>query len=250
MNSRRGRGTAAVAAAALAAGVGLTGCHLGNVNLSGAAKKANQDVRNAAASKQTVDQFASVLKSGQAPKFAVTYVTTGAAPTLVTYAVQPPSSTSFSEAPVSARGTTQVDLIANAAGAYSCQSGAPAAPVTCTKLAKLTAAARFQITTVYTPLHYVALLQGFAVLAGLGGGTVTQSAMTLNGFSLRCLNFKTPADTQPSTICTTPQNLLGYAKLDGSTTAFEIKSYSASPSPGLFALPRGAKVTSGSSQAG
>ncbi len=91
MNFRRGRGTAAVAAAALAAGVGLAGCHLGNVNLSGAAKKANQDVRNAAASKKTVDQFASVLKSGQAPKFVVTYVTTGAAPTLVTYAVQPPT---------------------------------------------------------------------------------------------------------------------------------------------------------------
>jgi hypothetical protein len=243
MDSRRGRGTAAVAAAALAAGVGLTGCHLGNVNISGA-------LHNATASKKTVDQFASVLKSGQTPKFVVTYVTTGATPTLVTYAVAPPNDTSFSEAPVSAPGQTQTDLISNVSGAYSCQSGGTAAPVTCTKLGKLSAAGRFGVTTLYTPLHYVTLLRSFAVLAGLGGGKVTLSTMTVNGFSLRCINVKTPADKQPNTICTTKQNLLGYARLDGDTTAFEIKSYSASPPPGLFALPRGARVSTGSSQAG
>jgi hypothetical protein len=122
--------------------------------------------------------------------------------------------------------------------------------VTCTKLGKLDALARNQIVDIYTPQHWVSLLDGFALAAGFAGGKVTMSDMTVNGFALHCISVKTTASSQLTTICTTPQNLLGYARLAGSTTAFEIKAYSASPSPALFTLPRGAKIAQASSQAG
>lgn len=249
MKSGHGRRTVTVLAAVLAAGIGLTGCHLGNVNLSGASKSISRSEHQAAANKATVNSFTAALKSGAPATFEVTYTTTGAAPTTITYAVQPPSDLLFSEAPTSAAGQTHVQLISNSTGEYSCQSG-PGTTVTCKKLAKVDAQARNTIIDLYTPQHWVTLLNGFSLAAGFVGGKVTTSTMTVNGFSLHCLNVKTTASSQLNTICTTPQNLLGYAKLAGSATAFEIQAYSASPSPSLFTLPRGAKVATDSSQAG
>jgi hypothetical protein len=249
MKLGHGRRRAAVAAAALAAGLGLTGCHLGTVNLTGASRAVGRAERQAKANKATVSNFTAALKTGAPSTFEVTYVTTGPAPTRVVYAVAPPDDLAFSETPVATPGRAQVQLVSNSSGEYSCQSGVGSA-VTCSKLGKLDAAGRNAIIDVYTPQHWVSLLDGFSLAASFVGGKVSLSTMTVNGFALHCINVKTTSSSQLNTICTTPQNLLGYAKLAGSTTAFEIKSYSVSPSPGLFTLPRGATVTTPSSQAG
>ena len=46
-----------------------------------------------------------------------------------------------------------------------------------------------------------------------------------------------------STICTTPQNILGYVKVAEGSTTFEITNYSGSPDASLFQLPPGATIT-------
>jgi hypothetical protein len=248
MKVGHGRGTAVVAVAIIA-GLGLTGCSLGTVSLSNAGKAISNAEKSAKANKATVNNFKAQLAAGTPKSFEITYATTGSAPTTVVYAVQPPNDLAFSETPASAPGQTHVQLISNASGEFSCQSGAGSA-VTCTKLGKLDALARNQIIDIYTPQHWVSLLSAFALAASFAGGKVTLSNMTVNGFALHCINVKTTASGQLNTICTTPQNLLGYARLAGSTTAFEIKAYSVSPSPALFTLPRGAKIAPASSQDG
>jgi hypothetical protein len=239
----------AVAAAAIVAGLGLTGCSPGTVNLTNGSKASSPATQNDQVSKTAINNFASQLASGAPKTFEITYVTTGSAPTTVVYAVQPPSNLAFSESPVGAPGQTHVRLISNATGEYSCQSGVGSA-VTCTKLGPLNAVVRNAIIGFYTPKHWVTLLSALAQAASFAGGKVTMSTMTVNGFALHCLNVKTSASSQLNTLCTTPQNLLGYARLAGSATAFEIKSYTPSPSPALFTLPGGAKITPASSQAG
>ena len=95
----------------------------------------------------------------------------------------------------------------------------------------------------YTPAHWVTFLRGFSLAAGFAGDKVTSSTMTVNGFPMSCVDFSTPGEAGQSTICTTAQGILGYVKVAGDTTSFEIKSYSSSPPASLFALPPGATVT-------
>ena len=67
--------------------------------------------------------------------------------------------------------------------------------------------------------------------------------MSVNGFSLSCVDFVATGVPGTSTICTTTQGLLGYVKVASDSTSFEITSYSGSPDPSLFTLPPGATVT-------
>jgi hypothetical protein len=62
---------------------------------------------------------------------------------------------------------------------------------------------------------------------------------------MNCLDFRAKGVKGLSTICTTKQNILGYVKVAGEATSFEIRSYSSSPSASAFQLPAGAKITSG-----
>ena len=111
--------------------------------------------------------------------------------------------------------------------------------MSCQKLGTADAAAQNQIFDIYTPSHWTTFLKDFSLAAGLAGDKVTSSTMTVNGFSMQCVDFDAPGVPGTSTICTTAQGILGYVKVATDSTSFEIKSYSASPPASLFQLPPG-----------
>jgi hypothetical protein len=236
------RGVAGLAAVALLGGFGLAGCGLGKA--VSAVKKVTDNV---AANKATVDEFASSMKSA-ATTFEATYVTTGTSPTTVIYAVRPPKELAFSETPSAAgasNGLSAADLVVNSSGEYSCTppSTGSGSHWSCQKLGTAGAATRNQILGLYTPAHWVAFLRGFSVAAGFAGDKVSSSHLTVNGFSMRCVDFVATGVAGTSKICTTAQGVLGYVKVASNSASFEIKSYSTSPRPSLFRLPPGATIT-------
>ena len=244
MSARRYRALAVAAAAAVA--LGLSGCSAINK-----VKTVAHDIKG---NKATIDSFTTKIQSGEAKPFQATYVTTGDTPTTVVYAVQPPTDVSFTNTPssISSPGTSasapNIDIIVNSSGNYSCTppdtSGSAGTGVwACQKLSSNAAETQNAIVDFYTPAHWINFLKGFSIAAGFAGDQVTSSTMTVNGFDMSCVNFKAPGDADESTICTTSQGILGYVKVAGDTTSFEIKSYSATPDPSLFELPPGAKVT-------
>jgi hypothetical protein len=88
----------------------------------------------------------------------------------------------------------------------------------------------------------VTFLRDFALAVGFAGDKVGSSHLTVNGFSMRCIDFRAAGVTGTSKICTTAQGLLGYVKVADDSASFELKSYSTSPSASLFRLPPGATV--------
>ncbi len=233
---RRGPALAAVTAATAALLFASAGC--------AAISKINNIRHAIEGNKSVIDGFTAGLKNGKATPFQATYVTTGNSPTTVTYAVQPPKDISFKE--TSANGSTsQVDLIGNASGEYSCSQASTGSAWTCQKLAKATAATQNELFSIYTPSHWVSFLEAFSIAAGLAGDHVTTSTMSVNGFSLKCVDFTAKGVKGTSTICTTAQNILGYVSVAQQTTSFEIKSYTATPPASAFQLPPGASITNG-----
>jgi hypothetical protein len=195
----------------------------------------------------TIKIFTQGLKSGEATAFEATYVTTGGSPTTVTYAVQPPKEVTFMQkANGATSGTSNLDLVSNPTGEYSCTSASSSSGWSCQKLNKAEAIAQNALVGFYTPSHWVNFLSGFSFVAGLAGDKVTTSTLTVNGFSMKCVDFRAKGVKGTSTICTTAQNILGYVKVAGDANSFEIKSYSSSPSSSVFQLPPGAKVTTSS----
>jgi hypothetical protein len=227
-----------IAAALAASPLGLTSC--GVVN---AAKTA---VHNVEGNKATIDAFTSKVQSGEASTFEATYMTTGSSPATVVYAVQPPNKLSFTITPSGgASGSSPAtDLIVNSSGEYACLP--PSGSTTtwsCQTLAPGSSAAQNQILDFYTPSHWITFLKDFSLAAGIAGDRVTSSTMTVNGFNMQCVDFVAPGVTGTSTICTTPQNILGYVKVASDSTSFEITNYSASPPASLFETPAGATIT-------
>jgi hypothetical protein len=187
----------------------------------------------------TIDSFTNHIQSESATPFDVSYVTTGAAPATVRYAVDPPTSLAFSD--TSSTGAVTADLIVNASGAYECSPPTTTErPWTCQKVGTGSASG---IVDLYTPAHWIAFLRDLALAAGFVGAKVTSSTKVVNGFPLSCVNLVNPGISGTNTICTTSQGVLGYVQVSSDSTAFEIKSYSPSPDPSLFALPVGAQVT-------
>ena len=226
------RGTWLALAALLIAG--LTGC--------GIVQKINNVTHAVGANRAAIKAFTQGLRSGEATAFSATYVTTGGSPTTVTYADQPPKDVAFIET-AQGSGTANLDLVSNSSGEYSCTSAGSASGWSCQKLGKAEAVAQNQIVNLYTPSHWVDFLEAFSIAAGFAGDKVTTSSMTVNGFSMHCVNFKAKgASNGTSTICSTAQNILGYVKVAGNATSFELKSYSSSPAASLFRLPAGAKI--------
>ena len=216
-------------------GFGLTGC-----SIVAKVKKVEHDVEG---NRSTIDAFTTKVQSGESATFEATYVTTGASPATIVYAVQPPQGLTFTDTPSGSTGTT-VDIVVNSTGEYSCTPPSSSSPSwTCEKLGAATAAAENKIFDFYTPAHWVGFLKDFSLAAGLAGDKVTSSSMSLDGFALSCVDFVAPGVPGTSTICSTAQGILGYVKVATDATNFEIKSYSASPSASLFALPPGAKIT-------
>lgn len=241
----RRRAAGALAAALLLSGLGLTGC--------GVVSAVNNVKTDVASNKALIDQFTNSLKSGAAKPFEATYVTTGGSPTKIVYAVRQPNGLLFRETAAGSGGSevSNADIIVNSSGEYSCSppsagsgsgSGSGSGG-TCRKLGKAGAAARNQILDFYTPSHWVAFLRDFSVAAGFAGDKVTSSSLTVNGFRMKCVDFRAAGVAGTSRICTTAQGILGYVRVASDTTSFEITSYSSSPPASLFTLPPGAKVT-------
>jgi hypothetical protein len=227
-----------IAAATLTlAGFGLTGCSL---------VRAVNHVRHLVETNRgIINTFTNSLKSGEAATFEATYVTTGSSPTTVVYAVKPPD-VAFQSTPSGAGGNGgagDVELIVNSQGEFSCARAGSGSTWQCAKLDPATAAVRKAIFTFYTPAHWVAFLQAFALAAGFAGDKVTTSSMTVNGFSMSCVDFRASGIPGTSTICTTSAGILGYVKVASNTTSFQLKSYTTSPASSLFTLPQGAKIT-------
>ncbi len=192
--------------------------------------------------KTTVDDFTSNLSS-EPTSFVVTYTTSGSQPATVVYAVSPPHSVAFSVTPVQGSSTSAVHLVVNSKGTYSCIPSPPSGTgPTCTRYGKLDASGLSDLVDLYTPSHWVSFLKGVSLVAGLAGDKVTSSSMSVNGFALKCVNLDA-SGVGTTTLCTTPQNLLGYVKSPSDSTTFEITKYSGTPSPTLFEIPSGAKVT-------
>jgi len=225
--------------AVMTAAACLAGC--GVVN---AARRVVHDVEG---NKATINSFTNSVKSGEGATFEATYRTTGSAPVTITYAAAPPTGLAFTETQ-SGSSTSDVDLIVNSSGEYSCRppsSGASSGPGwSCEKLGTASAATENKLFDIYTPSHWVTFLQDFSLAAGLAGDKVTSSTMTVNGFAMRCVDFHAPGVSGTSTICTTSQGILGYVQVASDAVSFEITSYSATPAASLFALPPGATVTS------
>jgi hypothetical protein len=230
-------GVAAVAAALMLSGLGLTGC-----GVVTAVRKVTHAVE---ANKATIDQFTTSLKSSQGTTFEATYVTTGSSPTKIVYAVKPPKGLAFKDTASggSNDGVSNLDIVVNSSGEYSCSPPSSGAGWTCQKLGVARAATQNQILGLYTPSHWIVFLRDFSLAAGFAGDKVTSSNITVNGFAMRCVDFRAAGVPGTSKICTTAQGILGYVRVASETTSFEIKSYSSSPSASLFKLPRGAKIT-------
>jgi outer membrane murein-binding lipoprotein Lpp len=232
------RGTAAaVAGAVMVSSLLLAGC--------GVVNEVNKISHTVASNKSTIDAFTAKLQSGEAAAFEAKYVTTGSTPATIVYAVQPPKGLLFKDSSANGgNGLPGTQIVVNGSGEYACSPpGSGHARWTCQKLGKASATVQNQIFGLYTPSHWVAFLKTFALAAGFAGDKVSTSAMTVNGFSMSCVDFRASGIPGTSTICTTAQGILGYVKVAGDSTSFQIKSYTTSPRASLFRLPPGAKVT-------
>jgi len=226
-----------VATVATVAAVGLlaTGCSV--------VGKVRQDVHNVESNKATVDSFTQNLQSNQNTPFEATYMTTGTSPATVVYAVDPSSGgLAFHETQTGA-GASNVQLIVNSSGEYVCNQSGSGGAWSCQKLGKADAATQNRIFDLYTPSHWISFLKGVSLVAGLAGDTVTSSTMSLNGFSMNCVDLVAHGVPGTSTICSTSQGILGYVKVASDSTSFAITNYSSSPSASLFQLPPGATLT-------
>ena len=234
---RAKRAGGVVAVALVLSAFGLTGC-----SVVKAVKKVEQDVRG---NKSTIDAFTTKIQSGESTTFEATYMTTGGSPATIVYAVEPPKGLAFTDtASGGGGGATNIDIIVNASGEYSCSPAhASGSAPTCQKLASADATTENKLFELYTPAHWVGFLRDFALVAGIAGDKVTSSNMTVNGFGMQCVDFVAAGVPGTSTICTTAQGILGYVKVASNTTSFEITSYSGSPPASLFALPPGATIT-------
>jgi hypothetical protein len=205
--------------------------------------KVRNAVHNVEGNKATIDSFTQNLQSGQSTAFAATYSTTGSAPATVVYAVDPSSGGLAFHDTQTGANASDLQLIVNSSGEYACtQSGAGAA-WSCEKLGQTAATSQNKIFDLYTPAHWIGFLQGVSLVAGLAGDKVTSSTMSLNGFTMNCVDLVAPGVAGTSTICSTSQGILGYAKVASDSTSFQITNYSSSPSASLFQLPPGATVT-------
>ncbi len=236
--ARRLRQGSAVLAAIAVLAAGTAGC--------GVIRAAKKVVDNVDADRATMSAFTKKIQQGPTT-FEVTYATTGSSPAAITYAVEPPNGLAFSDTP-SGKNPAPGDefrFIVNPTGEFACtppQAGATS-KWSCEQLPKASAADYQNILDFYTPTHWVKFLNGLSIAAGFAGDKVSSSSLTVNGFAMSCVDLVAQGVPGTSTICTTQQNLLGYVKVAGDTTSFEIKSFSSSPASSLLQLPPGATIT-------
>ncbi|HEY1829159.1 MAG TPA: hypothetical protein VGG38_02830 [Acidimicrobiales bacterium] len=225
------RGVTAVAVVALEA-FGVSACS--------ALKKINVAVHDVRGNKTVVDNFNSKLNTAPTT-FEAVYTTTGSNPATVTYAAQLPKDVAFTVTSTGSGSTAPVHLVQNASGEYACDQSS--GTWSCDKIDGIAASTQNALIDFYTPGHWVRFLSGFALAAGFAGDQVSTSTMSLNGFSMNCIDLVTPGTSGKSTICSTSQGVLGFVQTVGDSTSFEITKFSSSPAASLFELPPGAKIT-------
>lgn len=233
MSHHRSAGIVVVAVAL--GGVLATGC--------GVVAKVKQAVHTVEGNKATVDSFTQNLQSRATTAFEATYTTSGTTPATVTYAVDPASGGLAIHQTQSGADASNLQLIVNSSGNYACNQSGSAGPWSCQKLGSADAAAQQKLFDIYTPSHWISFLKGTSIVAGLAGDKVTTSTMSLNGFDMNCVDLVAKGVPGTSTICSTSQGILGYAKVAQDSTTFAITDYSPSPAPSLFQLPPGATLT-------
>lgn len=239
VNQRATRATTILLVAMVFAAFSLSACSV--------VKAVSKVAHDIAGNKRTIDAFTTKVKSGEAVPFTATYVTTGSSPATIIYAVKPPNGLLFKDSPSNAIGGGGIngfEVIVNPSGEYACTPPATSTSKwMCQKLNPATASTENKIFDFYTPSHWVTFLQDFSLAAGFAGDKITSSSMSLNGFSMSCVDFQASGVPGTSKICTTSQGILGYVKVASDSTSFEIKSFSSSPPNADFQLPQGAKVT-------
>jgi hypothetical protein len=199
------------------------------------------DIHDIRGNKAVIDGFNTKLNAAPTT-FEAVYATSGNAPATVTYAAQLPNDVAFSLTPSGGSGNTApVHFVQNSSGEYACQQ--TSGQWSCDRISGVSASSQNALIDLYTPGHWVKFLSLFALAAGIAGDKVTTSTMSLNGFSMNCIDLQTPGTAGKSTVCTTSQGVLGFAQVAGDSTSFAITSYSSSPAASLFQLPPGAKVT-------
>ncbi len=216
-------------------GLCATGCSVVN--------KVKNEIHNVEGNKATIDSFTQNLQTGAAKPFEATYTTSGSAPAGVLYAVDPASGSLAIHEAATAANSPSVQLIVNSSGDYSCSQSGSAGPWSCQKLGSADANAQQKLFDIYTPSHWISFLKGASLVAGLAGDKVTTSTMSLNGFDMNCVDLVAKGVPGTSTVCTTSQGILGYAKVAQDSTSFAITNYSPSPPASIFELPPGATVT-------
>jgi hypothetical protein len=219
----------------LAVGVLATGCSV--------VGRVKQAVHTVEGNKATIDSFSQNLQSTKDTPFEATYTTTGDSPATVVYAVDPSSGGLAFHQTQTGSDASAVQVIVNSSGEYACNQSGSGGTWSCQKLGQADAATENKIFDVYTPSHWITFLNGVAVVAGLAGDKVTTSTMSLNGFAMHCVDLVAKGVAGTSSICSTPQNILGYVKVASNSTSFQITNYSSSPAASLFQLPPGATVT-------
>jgi hypothetical protein len=201
-------------------------------------RNAIHDVR---AKKAVIDGFNTKLNAAPTT-FEAVYASSGSAAATVTYAAQIPNDVAFSLTPSGGSGNTApVHLVQNSSGEYACEQ--MSGQWSCDKVSGVSASSQNALIDLYTPGHWVRFLSLFALAAGIAGDRVMTSTMSLNGFSMNCIDLATPGTAGTSTVCTTSQGVLGFAQVAGDSTSFAITNYSSSPRASLFQLPPGAKIT-------
>lgn len=227
-------------------------------------------IHNAIKATESLKNLNSQLQKSETATFEVTYQTTGSSPSTIIVAQQPPHNY-LTAVPASA-GSGAFEYVANANGSYACSqsststSGAGStggsgssgtattaragAGWTCERFAAGQASTYNAIGQIYTGAYWYTILAAVSTAAAFVGDNVKSSTMSVNGFNLQCTSItaKNTGSTgssspQVGTWCTTSQGILGYVSASGSSSAFEIKSYTTTPSSSLFQLPAGAKVT-------
>jgi hypothetical protein len=233
------RQTTAIVTVLAVTALGATGC--GSI----ARAIANKATHGAFHGDAAINTLTAKMQSSSTTPHEVVYVTTGSAPTTITYATAPPRDLAF-DGTESGGG---LEVLQNSTGEYACtrspsSSASSHASWSCTKLGKAAATTYHAMYALYTGAYWIDFLKIYSTVAGLSGVTVKSTSMKVNGFDLQCVVVRGGKNNpSTSTWCVTSSGILGYVSVSGNGSAFEIKSYSSAPPRSLFKLPAGATIT-------
>jgi hypothetical protein len=224
----------------VASALGLTGCS-SILKAAKAAHNVEKAAHNLTDGSAAISSLTDKIKSADATAYEVTYVTTGSSPATVNYAAEPPNDFAFDDNTTSGK----LEVLAGSAGQFECNQSASGATWSCLK-AELSGLNTSRLMyAIYSGAYWLDFLKIYSVAAALHGVSISSSTKTVNGFNLQCavvVSGKKP-NQGTSQVCVTSQGILGYVSVSSTGTDFEIKSYSPSPSPSLFQIPKGATVT-------